>query len=169
MQSSLKKPLIVLGLILLFFVGKHFYLAPKFSDGENVPTFSAKLVDGSSFELSSLKGKYVLLQFWGSWCGPCRRENPELVQLYQDLHAQNFEIVSIGLEKNSQSWQKAITNDGLIWPYHILQDGSFNSPIATLYAVKQIPTLYLLGPDQRVILTNPTPIEVKNYIQNRSL
>ncbi|MBK9689352.1 MAG: TlpA family protein disulfide reductase [Saprospiraceae bacterium] len=169
MQSSFKKPLIVLGLILLFFVGKHFYLAPKFSDGENVPTFSSKLADGSSFELSSLKGKYVLLQFWGSWCGPCRRENPELVQLYQDLHAQNFEIVSIGLEKNSQSWQKAITNDGLIWPYHILQDGSFNSPIATLYAVKQIPTLYLLGPDQRVILTNPTPIEVKNYIQNRSL
>lgn len=164
MKTSIKKALLVIGAVLLIFVGKYWYLSPKYSEGQNIPTFTAPLLDGSQFNLSDLKGKFVLLQFWGSWCGPCRRENPQLVQLYAEMKDKNLEIVSIALEQNPVSWQKAIAADGLSWPYQILQEGGFDGPLAQLYSVRQIPTLYLLGPDQKVVLTNPSPQEVKNHV-----
>jgi thiol-disulfide isomerase/thioredoxin len=169
MNFNLKKSLFLLAALILIFAGKYWYLSPKYTEGEDIPSFSAPLTDGSTFELSSLKGKYVLLQFWASWCGPCRKENPLLVELYRDLRGKNLEMVSVALENNATSWQKAIVADGLNWPNQILQQGGFDAPLAKLYSVRQIPTLYLLGPDQKVLLTNPSPAEVKKYVLSHAL
>jgi thiol-disulfide isomerase/thioredoxin len=133
-----------------FKVGKYLYQAPKFINGEKTPEFSATLIDGKPFNLSDLRGKYVIVDFWGSWCGPCRKANHELVPIYQKYHdaqfqnASGLEIVSIGIEKSENAWKSAIQNDGLVWPYHISSLNEFDSPIAKQYGVKVIPTLYLI-------------------------
>jgi len=166
---NLKKSLFLLAAIILIFAGKYWYLSPKYNEGEVIPSFSASLPDGSTFELSKLRGNYVLLQFWASWCGPCRKENPMLVELYRELKDKNLEMVSVALEKNAASWQKAVVADGLIWPYQILQQGGFDGPLAKLYSVRQVPTLYLLDPNLKVLLTNPSPAEVKKYVLSHAL
>ena len=87
-----------LGISLLFVLalvlGRYVYFKPSVSHGEAAPEISATLLNGSEFKLSALRGNYVLLDFWGSWCGPCRRENPSLVKLYNTFHGQSFEAAS---------------------------------------------------------------------------
>ena len=116
--------------------------------GDNAPNFEATLVDGTEFQLSDLRGQYVLLDFWGSWCGPCRRENPNLVQFYKD-HKDEVTIVSIALEKNNDYWKHAIMKDGLEWKYHIVEVGRFvfTSGIAKKFGVSAIPTKILISPE----------------------
>ncbi len=159
--------------IALFYIGKYFYMKPKFKSGDAVLAFTAELRDGELFNLSSLKGKYILLDFWGSWCGPCRAENGTLVELYKTYNkeifseASGFEIVSIGVESNKVSWEKAITQDGLDWKYHILQTDNFKSPIPVLYGVREIPTKYLLDVSGNVIFTNPSKDEIINFLNGK--
>ena len=114
--------------------------------GDNAPNFEATLVDGTEFQLSDLRGQYVLLDFWGSWCGPCRRENPNLVQFYKD-HKDEVTIVSIALEKNNDYWKHAIMKDGLEWKYHIVERFVFTSGIAKKFGVSAIPTKILISPE----------------------
>ena len=158
----LKTLSITLLVVLTAFLIRYFYMKPKYKEGEDVAPFAAVLKSGQQFSLADLKGKYVLLDFWGSWCGPCRRENPSLVGIYNSFHghtfknASDFEIVSLGIETNANSWAYAIDHDGLTWPYHILQSNSFDSPIAKLYKVREIPTKYLLNAHGKVVLTNPS-------------
>lgn len=161
--------ILALGLIALF-VGRYFYMKPGMINGQPAPGFEATLLDGQAFRLSELEGQYVLLDFWGSWCPPCRKENPELVQLYDRYSEANFEqaqgftIVSIGIEDNRARWKKAIRSDELHWPYHIYDQATslrfFDSEIAKLYGVKQVPTKYLLNPDGRIIAVKPTVAEL---------
>ncbi len=159
---------ILLVVLILSYVGYYIYKLPKYNKGESAPEFSAKLINGGSFSLHSLRGKYVLLDFWGSWCGPCRTENPELVSLYQSFGPTNtqtdFEIVSVAIERNPQSALKAIERDGLNWPYHICQEGRFNSEIAKQYGVREIPTKYLIDREGQIIATNPSFEEIRTVL-----
>lgn len=165
--------MILFGLMILGFFANYLYKKPKYSHGESVPEFEAQLMNGESFKLSDLKGKYILLSFWGSWCGPCRKENPALVGLYKKYHgkkfksASNFEIVSIAIETNEKSWKNAIEKDGLIWPYHIVQMNRFKSPIASKYGVKEIPTKYLLNEKSEIIAVNLSIAEISKMLDNR--
>ena len=81
---------ILLVLLVIGYVLYYFYKQPKYINGEMAPQFTAQLIDGAEFSLSEMKGKYVLLDFWGSWCGPCRRENPSIVKLYDRLNGKTF-------------------------------------------------------------------------------
>ena len=142
------------------------YKMPKFKSGENAPNFSWQTSDGSSYSLSQLQGSVVLLDFWGSWCGPCRAENPRLVALHQKWGSDpsQFNIVSVGVEQSEANWQKAILTDRLNWPHHIYEPGRFKAPTPRKYGVKEIPTKYLIGVDGKVVFTNPTFDEIDNYL-----
>lgn len=168
---------ILLVLVIGLLIGKHFYMKPRFIQGESTPDFTATTLGGENFRLSSLKGNYVLLDFWGSWCGPCRVENPGLVQLYARYgaarfkDAEGFHIVSIGIEDNEARWRRAIEQDGLSWPYHILDLASslrfFNSEIAAVFGVKQLPTKYLLNPKGQIIAVNPSVQELARLLEEK--
>lgn len=135
--------------ILILFIGYYVYIKMTAAEtGDKAPNFKATLVDGTEFQLSDLKGKYVLLDFWGSWCGPCRRESPNLVQFYKD-HKDEITIVSIALEKSNDYWERAIIKDRLEWKHHIVEVGNFifTSGIAKKFGVSAIPTKILISPE----------------------
>lgn len=164
---------VLLGLAIIGFVGYKIYQMPKFSDGEMAPGFQAELINGKSFSLSELKGSYVLLDFWGSWCGPCRVESPYLVQLHNMFNgksftdADGFEIVSVAIETNEGRWRKAIEKDKLNWPHHIVQLDRFKGKIAKEYGVREIPTKYLLDTKGEILMVNPSFDKLTDFFKER--
>jgi thiol-disulfide isomerase/thioredoxin len=143
------------------------YRTPKFVSGETVPAFSATLLNGETVSFESLRGKYVLIQFWGSWCGPCRAENPHLVDLYNKYHNRGFEIFSIGIEQNPQAWQRAIARDGMIWPYHTADMKRFDGELAKMFNIHSIPTTFLVNPDGQIIRVSPDPAEIDRILAEK--
>ncbi len=164
--------LVVVGLI---WAGRYLYFKPKYVNGEMAPDFTMTLLDGRAMNLSDLKGHYVLIDFWGSWCGPCRQDNPNLVKLYNEFHgekfkhARGFEIVSIGLEMKESRWKAAIEKDGLRWPYHHADFNRMKSEIASLYGVKEIPTKYLITPEGQIAGVNLTYEEIRQFLLDRRM
>lgn len=157
-----------------YYLGKHLYLKPKNITGDKASNISAPLPDGTMFSLKDLHGKYVLLDFWGSWCMPCRQTHPQLRELYDRYvskdyqDASGFEIVSIGVEQKRENWQSAIETDQLIWPYHLLILSDFDDPITKAYNVKQIPTKFLINPKGVIIAVDPTLEEVAKILDKRA-
>ena len=168
--------ILLAGMIALF-IGRYFYKQPSFVNGELTPDFTATTITGEQLQLSSLRGNYVLLDFWGSWCGPCRQENPGLVQLYDKYQntsfqqAESFVVVSIGIEENESRWRRAIERDGLHWPHHILDTATslrfFDSELAQQFGVKQVPTKYLLNEKGLIIAVNPSVKELDRLLGER--
>lgn len=109
---------------------------------------------GDTMKLSSLKGKYVLIDFWASWCGPCRRENPNVVAAYKKYHDKGFEIYSVSLDDNKQKWVQAIQQDGLIWNNHVSELKKWNSQVAQEYGINAIPHSILINPEGKIIAEN---------------
>ena len=162
-----KKALILGAIFVLVIFGKYLYQKPKFINGEIAPNFSMQMIDGQKRILSDFKGKFVLLDFWGSWCPPCRKENPDLVKLYQKYKDQDFEIVSIGVETRKERWIAAIEKDGLVWPNHFSDFKRFDSEPVRLYGVKEIPTKYLIDKDGMIIGINQTIEQIDMILSKR--
>ena len=123
--------------------------------GSIAPDFVQNDTNGAPVKLSSFRGKYVLLDFWASWCGPCRQENPNVVRNYNKYKAKNFTVLGVSLDKpeGKSAWLAAIKNDGLIWTQ--VSDLKFwNNEAAALYQVSSIPQNYLIDPDGKIIAKN---------------
>ena len=110
--------------------------------------------EGNVRKLSDLRGKVVLLDFWASWCGPCRRENPAVVKAYEKYNSQGFEVFSVSLDSNADKWKKAIEKDGLVWPYHVCDLQGWKNAASRAYGISSIPHALLVGRDGVIIKTH---------------
>lgn len=121
--------------------------------GDEAPDFTLNSPEGQDIALSSLRGKYVLIDFWASWCGPCRMENPNVVKLYNKYKDKGFAIYGVSLDKDKAAWLGAIQKDGLTWTHG--SDLKFwNSTVAQTYGVNAIPATYLVDKNGKVIAKN---------------
>ena len=130
----------------------------KLAIGAQAPEIALPSPEGDTIKLSSLKGNYVLIDFWAAWCKPCRAENPNVVRMYNKYGGENFEILGVSLDRNRAAWVKAIEQDGLPWK-HVSDLKYFNSQAAADYRINSIPATYLIGPDGKIIakgLRGPT-------------
>lgn len=129
-------------------------------EGMQAPGFMRKDINGNVFRLSSLKGKYVLLDFWGSWCGPCRKSHPALKEIYNKYKGDDFEIVGIdeefskGLELAHDVWKKAVKEDGIDWVHVLNNDRTDGVDITGSYGITGFPTRILLDKDGKIVYRN---------------
>jgi peroxiredoxin len=121
--------------------------------GKEAPDFEEAMADGTLMKLSDLRGKVVLLDFWASWCGPCRRENPNVVALYNEYKADGFTVMSVSLDKSKDAWLAAIEKDNLSWPYHVSDLQHWNSKVAKMYGVRGIPFTVLIDQEGKIVRT----------------
>lgn len=122
-----------------------------FKENNIAPEISLPNPEGETMNLSDLRGKYVLIDFWASWCGPCRVENPNVVRLYNKYKGDKFEIFSVSLDKDKEKWKKAIDADGLIWDYHVSELTGWDTDLIQKYQFNGIPHTVLIDPDGKVI------------------
>jgi thiol-disulfide isomerase/thioredoxin len=171
---------IIVGVTVILYLGGRFlYFKHGLSPGEKVPQFNTSLADGSAFSLDQLQGNYVLLDFWGSWCGPCIGDRAILPDLYREYHtasftkANGFDIVSIAIEKSEGHWREALRKFDPLWPYQILDESSnlrfFDGRIAKQFGVKRLPAKFLLDPEGRVIEVNPSWEKVRELLNARRI
>lgn len=135
------------------------YSNEKIQVGQKAPELSFDDPSGKTLVLSEInKGRVVLLDFWASWCGPCRRSNPALVKLYNDYKKKSFKsakngftVVSVSLDKAKDAWIQAIQADKLEWPYHMSDLGAWQSKAAEIYGIQYVPQAFLIGADGKIL------------------
>ncbi|RHJ92512.1 TlpA disulfide reductase family protein [Parabacteroides bouchesdurhonensis] len=132
--------------------------------GQVAPEFSLPDTAGVMVSLSDFRGKYVLLDFWASWCPPCRRENPNVVKAFQNYKDKGFTIIGISLDKDKNKWMKAISDDKLTWT-HLSDLKYWDSEIPALYGIRGIPANVLLDPNGVIIAKNITGEELHRKLE----
>lgn len=125
----------------------------EFKVGVDAPSFSIRGMNGENIELKEYAGKYVLLDFWASWCGPCRREMPNVVKLYKESKGKNFEIIGISLDQKEADWKKAVKDLGMTWP-QACDFLVWQSPVARKYNLSAVPYTVLINPEGKVEAIN---------------
>ncbi|NBB29705.1 redoxin domain-containing protein [Cellulophaga sp. BC115SP] len=137
----------------------------KVSVGKIAPEITIRDVNGNPFQLLSLQGKFVLIDFWASWCGPCRQENPNLVQMYQAFKEKDFEIIGVSIDDNIKSWTKAIETDSLLWT-QVCDGNGMEGEVAKRYLISAIPTNFLLDKRGKIIAKNLRGEELKKALDH---
>jgi peroxiredoxin len=133
--------------------------------GSKAIDFTQKDVNGKPVSLSSFKGKYVLLDFWASWCGPCRQENPNLVRAYNRYKTKNFTVLGISLDQEKSRWLDAIKADGLAWT-HLSDLKYWNNSVAQMYKIQTIPANILIDPTGRIVGKNLRGSELDEMLKS---
>ena len=133
--------------------------------GDVAPDFKAPSPNGEFVTLNQAKGKFTVIDFWASWCKPCRNQSPELVELYNTYKSQGVNIVSVSLDRSNKRWLDAIEDDGLNWT-HVSNLKHWQDPIAKEYNVRSIPELFLVDDSGIVIARSHDLASIKSILKN---
>jgi len=134
------------------------------SVGQTAPQFELNDPEGKLVKLSDFKGKYVLLDFWASWCAPCREENPNIVKQYETFKSKGFTVLGVSLDEDKADWINAIKNDGLNWS-HVSELKRWDGKVTIQYKVEGIPASFLLDPKGKIIAKNLRGAELQTFLQ----
>ena len=140
--------------------------------GDIAPELAYNNPKGKEMKLSSLREKLVLIDFWASWCGPCRRENPNIVDAFRKFHkakfknGKGFEIFSLSLDKTQTAWVKAINKDQLFWKYHVSDLGGWQSAGSQKYGVRSIPSNVIINGDGIIIARNLKGLALHQFLES---
>jgi peroxiredoxin len=133
------------------------------SIGQPAPDFTVISIDNKPIKLSDYKGKYVMIDFWASWCGPCRMENPNVVKQYATYHPKGFNILGISLDTSKTNWQQAITHDQLTWT-HASDRKNFDGPTELLYHIQAIPSNFIIDPKGIIVAKNMRGTDLEDFL-----
>lgn len=142
-----------------------------FEVGQKFPDIVMKSPEGKEISLSSLKGKLVLVDFWASWCAPCRKENPLIVEAYHEYkddtfkNGKGFTVFSVSLDMKKDAWVAAIEKDKLEWPYHVSDLKGWASDAVKVYGAKVIPISYLIDGEGVILAVNPRGSELESQLK----
>ncbi len=172
-----RKTLLLIGIVFfiaaVILVGSKIYSSYhrlEFTNGNIIPDIRLPNQINDTLSLYSLKENIVLVQFWASWCGPCRMENRSLVNLYSRFqHSQmkdggTFKIFSISVDKNPDAWKEAVVNDNMIWTNHVID---LKSTVAKTFNVNSIPTTFLIDQNGMIIGVNLSALELEKILEKR--
>ncbi len=139
-------------------------VAEPLSVGHPAPEFTVAGVDGKPIKLSDYKGKYVMLDFWASWCAPCRAENPNVVKQYKTFHPLGLNILGLSLDQDKGKWQQAIAADGLSWQ-HGSDLRNFEGPVERLYHIEAIPANFVIDPKGMIVAKSITGTDLEDFLK----
>jgi thiol-disulfide isomerase/thioredoxin len=168
-----KRVIILILVVVIAAYGYYRWHKPTLVNGDIAKDISGINGTGGSLKLSDWKGHYILLEFWGSWCGPCRKKHPEITKLYAEYKEKSFKegkgftIVSYALEDKLEDWKRAVDKDGLIWPGHIVDLNRMQAEGAQIYGVRSIPSSFLIDPEFRIIGVNLEAQAIRDILDRR--
>lgn len=145
----------------------------KYINGVMLPTVELPDSEGQPLALESLKGKLVLVDVWASWCSPCRKQHPKLVEVYNKYHgaqfknAEGFEVYQISLDSEKALWLEAIAKDNLHWPNHVSELNGWESKVVALYEIEAIPSSFLIDADGKIIGKDLSWFDLSKVLENR--